>query len=94
VIANGLGRAIAFPLAPSQAHELLHAVPLLDQFPSVPRWVVGDRSYTSHALRKHIWNTGALPAIPLHRREAPVTCRDGIYNNRNQVERLWARVKE
>src|SRR3954466_7845234 len=29
VIADGLGRAVAFILAPGQAHELPHAVPLL-----------------------------------------------------------------
>jgi Transposase DDE domain len=26
--------------------------------------------------------------------EAPVACPDWVYNNRNQVERLWARLKE
>jgi hypothetical protein len=33
-------------------------------------------------------------AIPPLRHEAPVSCPDWIYNNRNQVERLWARLKE
>src|SRR5215207_7841984 len=40
VIADGLGRAVAFILAPGQAHELPHAVPLLDRLPGVPKWVV------------------------------------------------------
>ena len=31
VIADGLGRAIAFRIAPGQAHELPHAIPLLEQ---------------------------------------------------------------
>ncbi|KQO66341.1 transposase [Methylobacterium sp. Leaf87] len=94
VIADGSGRAIAFRLAPGQAHELPHAVPLLDQLPGVPKWVVGDRGYTSHAFREHIWDIGARPAIPTQRYEAPVACPDWIYNNRNQVERFWARLKE
>jgi transposase len=94
VIADGRGRAIAFRLAPGQAHELPHAVPLLDQLPGVPKWVVGDRGYTSHVFREHIWGMGARPAIPPQRHEAPVACPDWIYNNRNQVERLWARLKE
>jgi len=94
VIADGRGRAIAFRLAPGQAHELPHAVPLLDQLPGVPKWVVGDRGYTSHAFREHIWDMGARPAIPPQRHEAPVACPDWIYSNRNQVERLWARLKE
>ncbi len=37
---------------------------------------------------------GAKPAIPPQRHEAPVACTDWISNNRNVVERLWARLKE
>src|SRR5215203_4874119 len=94
VIADASGRAIAFRIAPGQAHELPHAIPLLDQLPSVPQWVVGDRGYTSHGFREHIWSIGARPAIPPQRHEAPVACPDWIYANRNRVERLWARLKE
>src|SRR4051794_38062986 len=39
VIADGLGRAVAFILAPGQAHELPHAVPLLERLPGGPKWV-------------------------------------------------------
>jgi transposase len=94
VIADGLGRAVAFVLAPGQAHELPHAIPLLDRLPGVPKGVVGDRGYASHAFRQPIGERGARPAIPSKRNEAPVACPDWIYNNRNQVERLWARLKE
>ena len=81
-------------LAPGQAHELPHAVPLLDRLPRVPKWVVADRGYTSHAFRSHIRDLGAQPAIPTQRHEAPVACPDWIYIHRNQVERLWARLEE
>ncbi|GJE42724.1 IS5 family transposase ISMex42 [Methylobacterium soli] len=83
MIADGLGRAVAFILAPGQAHELPHAIPLLDRLPGVPKWVVADRGYASHAFREHIWTLGARPAIPPKRNEAPVACPDWIYNNRN-----------
>jgi transposase len=53
-----------------------------------------DRGLSSHAFREHIWNLGARPAIPSKQNEAPLACPDWIYNNRNQVERLWARLKE
>lgn len=76
------------------AHELPHAVPLLDCLPDVPLWVVTGRGYTSHAFRQHIWDMGSRPAIPPQRREAPVACPEWIYHNRNKVERLWARLKE
>ncbi len=94
MIADGAGHAIAFRIAPGQAHELPHAVPLLDRLPGVPRWVVADRGYTSHRFRDHVWAMGARPAIPPQRHEAPVACPDWVYNNRNRVERLWARLKE
>jgi transposase len=94
VIADSLGRAVAFRITPGQAHELPQAIPLLASLPGVPTWVVADRGYTSHAFREHIWSLGARPAIPPQRQEAPVACPDWIYNNRNVVERLWARLKE
>jgi transposase len=93
-MADGSGRAIAFTLAPGQAHELPMAPQLLDGLPGVPGWIVGDRGYASHEFREHVWNTGARPAIPMKRNEAPVACPAWIYNNRNLVERLWARLKE
>ena len=94
VIADGLGRAVAFILAPGQAHELPHAVPLLEPLPGVPKWVGADRGFSSHAFREHIWERGARPATPAKDNEAPVACPDWIYNNRSPVERLWARLKE
>lgn len=86
MIADGLGRAIAFRIAPGQAHELPEAIPLLDSLPSVPSWVVADRGYSSHSFREHIWSIGARPAIPAKSHEAPVTCPEWIYTNRNVVE--------
>jgi transposase len=94
VIADSLGRAVAFRIAPGQAHELPDAIPLLDSLPGVPGWVVADRGYSSHSFREHIWSIGAKPAIPAKSNEAPVACPGWIYNNRHVVERLWAKLKE
>jgi transposase len=94
VIAEAGGRAVAFSLAPGQAHELPQAPDLLDRLPGTPSWVVGDRGLASHAFRERIWDMGARPAIPPKRGEAPVACPPWIYRNRNRVERLWARLKE
>src|SRR3954447_23319448 len=79
VIADGLGRAVAFILAPGQAHELPHAVPLLERLPGVPKWVVADRGLSSHAFREHIWSLGSRPAIPSKQNEDEVACPDWIY---------------
>ena len=94
VIADGLGRAVAFILAPGQAHELPHAVPLLERLAPGCRRGVADRGLSSHAFREPIWTLGARPAIPSKRNEEEVACPEWIYANRNQVERLWARLKE
>ena len=94
MIADGRGRAIAFALAPGQAHELPMAPGLLDCLPDAPGWIVGDRGFASDALRERIWNMGARPAIPPRRTDAPVACPAWIYNNRHLVENLWARLKE
>ena len=94
MIAAAAGRAVAFSLAPGQAHELPQAMPLLTRLPGLPMWVVADRGYSSHAFREQVWNLGARPAIPTRRDEAPVACPAPIYNYRSRVERLWARLKE
>ena len=94
MIADGAGRAVAFRLAPGQAHERPHAGPLLAALPGVPRRVVADRGYTGHRLREHIWDVGSGPAIPPRCDEAAASCPAWICNNRNGVARLWARLKE
>src|SRR5947208_9057925 len=83
VIADGLGRAVAFILAPGQAHELPHAVPLLERLPEVPKWVVADRGLTSHAFPEPVASRGARPAIPSKRNAEEVACPDWTYTNRN-----------
>jgi hypothetical protein len=67
---------------------------LADCLSDIPSWVVGDKGYASHAFRQFIWDQGARPAIPAKSNEAPVAYPSWIYNNRNRVERLWARLKE
>lgn len=94
MIADGAGRAIAFALAPGQAHELPLAPDLLDSLPDTPLWVVADRGFSSHVFRERVWNLGARPAIPSKRNEEQLACPDWVYNNRNRIERLWGRLKE
>lgn len=85
---------MGFALAPGQAHELPLAPDLLGVLDDVPGWVVGDRGYAAATLRQRVWDAGARPAIPSKSNEAPVACPSWIYNNRNVVERLWAKLKE
>ncbi len=57
-------------------------------------WVVADRGYASHAFRQHLRDRGAGPVIPSKSTEAALSWPAWAYNNRNMVERLWARLKE
>lgn len=66
----------------------------INQLPGGPKWVVGDRGYSSHGFREHISTTGARPAIRTKRKEEQLVCPDWAYNKRTIVERLWARLKE
>jgi transposase len=54
----------------------------------------GTTATPATPLREHIWDIGARLAIPPQRHEPPVACPDCICNDRNQVERLRARLKE
>ncbi len=63
MITDAIGRAVAFVLTPGQGHELPHAIPLLDKLPDVPKWVVADRGYSSHAFREHIGTHIARMAV-------------------------------
>jgi hypothetical protein len=56
VIVDGCGRAVAFELAPGQAHKLPMAPGPLDCLPDVPGWVVGDSGLASDAFREPIWD--------------------------------------
>ena len=94
MLADSHGRAIGFALAPGQAHEAPIAPGLLDMLPDTPGWVVADRGYSSDAIRSQVWDMDARPAIPAKTNEAPVRCPDFIYRHRNEVERLWGRLKE
>ncbi len=60
--------AIAFVLASGQAHELPHAVPLLDWLPRVLGWLA-NRGYTSH-LR----DLGTQSAVSTQQHKALAAC--------------------
>jgi transposase len=94
VIADGRGRAVAFTLAPGQAHELPLAPGLLARLPRAPLWVVADKGHAAHGFRDHVRNLDAQPVVPFKRNEEPARWPGWAYHNRNLVERLWGRLKE
>ena len=60
-----------------------------------PAVVVADRAYDGNPTRERIAATGAAACIPSPKtRKDPFPYDEGIYRNRNQVERLFGRLKQ
>jgi transposase len=72
------------------------AVPaLLDMPVAKPKALLADKGYDGDAVREDLLWRGILPIIPpkANRRE-PATCDFRRYRDRNQVERLFNRLKQ
>lgn len=72
------------------------AVPtLLDMPVTKPKALLADKGYDSDGVRESLLWRGILPIIPpkANRRE-PVVCDFRRYRDRNQVERLFNRLKQ
>ncbi len=92
VIADGRGRAIAFGLAPGARARAAPCGSAARPTPGMPKWVVGDRGYTSHASAI---TTGTLRApIPPQRHETPSPARTGSTTTAIRSSAFWARLKE
>jgi hypothetical protein len=50
--------------------------------------VVGGRGFASDAFRERIRDTGARPAIPPRRSDAPAACPDWVHAKRRLVENV------
>ena len=59
-----------------------------------PTFPAGSSATKAMPRTRSASSSGTRPAIPAKSNEAPVACPSWIYNNRNRVERLWARLKE
>ncbi len=60
-----------------------------------PAVVVADRAYDGNPTRRRIAATGAAACIPSPKtRKEPFPYDEGIDKNRNQVERLFGRLKQ
>jgi hypothetical protein len=91
VVADGSGHALAFALAPGQAHELPLAPGLLGCLSDAPGWVVADRGLASHAFRALVWDSGARPAIPSKRNEEPMgVCKIVVGDQAAAAVSLWS----
>jgi transposase len=60
-----------------------------------PRAVGGDKGYSSRAARRELGRRGIRPIIPTKKNERPKPRFDrAAYRERNQIERLFNRLKQ
>lgn len=113
---DGDGRPLAVLVGPGQGGDAPMCLPLLDAIRvpragggrprTTPDAVLGDRAYSSRAIRAELRRRGIVAVIPeprdqqAHRRRRgsrggrPVTYDPVAYRGRNTVERFFNRIKQ
>jgi transposase len=96
---------VTFILTPGQRHEALVLIPLMAQGTVKrrgpgrpkrrPKRLIGDKAYSSRAIRQYLRRHGIRLTIPRKRgehRTGPFDRR--LYRQRNKIERLINRLKQ
>jgi len=90
---SGLGLPARLTLSPGQDADITHADELLDGF--APAVVIADKGYDEQALVDAIEAKGGEAVIPARtNRTVPREIDAERYEDRNLVERFWAKVKQ
>ena len=78
---------------PGQENDMKQACQMIAGFK--PNYVLADRAYDADSLMDAIFDSGAKPVIPprRHRKYQHPYDRD-LYKERNQIERMFAKLKE
>ncbi len=102
---EGFGKPMRFVLTNGERHEAIAFKDLMQggkvkragrgRPKSRPRYFLGDKAYSSSAVRQELRRCGITPVIPQRRNEKR-RCRfnRGLYRERNRVERLINRLKQ
>ncbi|HWF58759.1 MAG TPA: IS5 family transposase [Nitrospira sp.] len=96
LVAADARTAIAFGLSPGQAHDAPEGRKLLYRLGSMPRplHLVMDRAYEGDETRQLAVALGYVPMVPpKHNRRAPWEYDRVRYKRRNEIERLFRRLK-
>lgn len=87
---------MTFSLSPGQAHDAPAGRELLRKLDSLPQGcrVLMDRAYEGNETRQLVLDLGFEPVVPpLSTRVAPWTYSKAWYRRRNEIERLFRRLK-
>jgi transposase len=96
LVAADARTAIMFALSPGQAHDAPEGRKLLQRFGRMPRPIplVMDRAYEGDETRQLAEALGYVPVVPpKHNRRAPGEYDRALYKQRNEIERLFRRLK-
>lgn len=81
-------------LSAGNINDMTMAASLIDAAGPFTR-LLADKGYDTNAIRAHVAARGAEAVIPPTARRRPVIPYDrDAYRARNQVERLWCRLKD
>jgi transposase len=96
MVAADARTAIVFALSPGQDHDAPHGRALLEELGPMPEGLplLMDRAYEGNETRQLVLDLGMIPVVPpkssrLHPRDYD----HAIYKKRNEIERLFRRLK-
>ena len=96
MVAADARTAITFSLSPGQAHDAPEGRALLSRLgaPSRPLHLIMDRAYEGNETRQLALDLGFIPVVPpMSTRVEPWEYDRAMYKRRNEVERLFRRLK-
>jgi transposase len=88
--------AIAFALSPGQAGDAPQGRELLRSLPELPLrcHLIMDTAYEGDETRQLALDLGFIPVVPPHpNRVEPWRLKRALYRRRNEIERLFRRLK-
>lgn len=88
--------ALSFSLSPGQAHDAEEGRCLLQDMgrPNIPLHLIMDRAYEGDATRQEALDLGYIPVVPPKSNRLNSWLYDRrLYKRRNEVERLFRRLK-
>jgi transposase len=96
MVAADARTAITFSLSPGQAHDAPAGRLLLNRLgaPGRPIHLIMDRAYEGDETRQLALDLGFIPVVPpLSTRVEPWQYNRAMYKRRNEIERLFRRLK-
>src|ERR1700678_799103 len=96
MVAADARTAIVFALSPGHDHDAPHGRALLDELGAMPDRLpmLMDRAYEGNETRQLVLDLGMIPVVPpKSNRLHPWDYDHAVYKKRNEIERLFRRLK-